>query len=186
MLRAIYAIWIGLLLLWLLWSLRVKRVQRRAPPASRIVEVLVVVAGFWLMFARVFPFPWLETPLWNDGVAAGIAGLAVTIAGVAFAIWARYALGGNWSGQVTVKHDHELQRSGPYAIVRHPIYSGLLLALLGTAIVIGEIRGLIGVALAGIGWRLKSLTEERLMTEEFGAQYIDYKREVRALIPFLY
>ena len=186
MVRTIYTIWIGLLLLWLITSVSVKPSQRRQPPASRLGQMILVIAGFGLIFDESIPFEWLHTRLWPDAQAAWIAGLALTIAGALFAIWARFSLGRNWSSSVTVKQGHELQRSGPYAIVRHPIYSGLLLALLGTAIAFGEIRGLIGVALAGIGWRLKSLVEERFMLEEFGEQYTRYRHDVNALIPFVY
>ena len=112
-------------------------------------------------------------------------GFAVTVAGAAFAIWARLLLGANWSATVTVKQNHELKRTGPYAIVRHPIYSGFLLAMLGTAIAYGEIRGLIALLIALIAWRVKSLIEERFMMDQFGEQYVQYKREVRALIPFV-
>jgi protein-S-isoprenylcysteine O-methyltransferase len=110
-------------------------------------------------------------------------GLALTAAGCAFAIWARLLLGGNWSSSVTVKQDHI--RRGPYAIVRHPIYSGFLLGLLGTALALGELRGIAGLALASIGWHMKSRREEAFMTAEFGAEYTRYQCEVKALIPFV-
>ena len=92
----------------------------------------------------------------------------------------------NWSSNVTVKVNHELRRHGPYAFVRHPIYSGLLLGLFGTALAIGEMCDRSGFALAFIGWRTKSLVEERFMQEQFGDRYSLYKREVKALIPFVY
>ena len=74
---------------------------------------------------------------------------------------------------------------GPYAIVRHPIYSGLLLTIAGTAIVVGEWRGLVAVGLALVAWRWKSLIEERVMTEQFGSAYESYKSRVKAIIPFV-
>jgi protein-S-isoprenylcysteine O-methyltransferase Ste14 len=113
-------------------------------------------------------------------------GLAVTIGGCAFAIWARATLGSNWSSVVTVKQDHELILRGPYAMVRHPIYSGLLLALTGTAIAVGEIRAFIGLGLAFIGFLLKSAAEEKFMREEFSTEYARYSQRVRRLIPFVF
>lgn len=113
-------------------------------------------------------------------------GLAVTIGGCAFAIWARAILGSNWSSMVTVKRDHELILRGPYGVVRHPIYSGLLLALSGTAIAVGEIRAFIGLGLAFIGFLLKSATEEKFMREEFSTEYARYSQRVRRLIPFVF
>jgi protein-S-isoprenylcysteine O-methyltransferase Ste14 len=86
---------------------------------------------------------------------------------------------------VTIKQNHQLIRQGPYAIVRHPIYSGFLLGMLGTALALGEWRGLAGLALAFIGWGTKSRMEENFMAGQFGSAYIEYQREVKALIPFV-
>jgi protein-S-isoprenylcysteine O-methyltransferase Ste14 len=101
-----------------------------------------------------------------DTAAVGWIGAALTVAGIAFATWARFHIGRNWSGFVTVKEGHTLVRTGPYALVRHPIYTGLLLAVLSTAIVHGAVKGLIGFALLLIEWKRKSLVEERLMIEK--------------------
>jgi protein-S-isoprenylcysteine O-methyltransferase Ste14 len=95
-------------------------------------------------------------------------------------------IGRNWSSNVTVKEDHQLMRTGPYALVRHPIFAGLLLGMLGTALQAGEVRGLIGMALATIAWRTKLIMEEQFMTEQFGAEYASYKRDVKALVPFIW
>ena len=131
--------------------------------------------------------PW-RLGQWNvrflpDTQTIGYLGLALTAAGVAFAIWARFTLGRNWSGTVTIKEDHELIQHGPYRIVRHPIYTGILLAMLGTAIGYGRVPCLIGVAIAFFSLRFKWGTEERFMTEQFGAKYTQYRREVKAVIP---
>ena len=95
---------------------------------------------------------------------------------------ARLSLGRNWSGAVTVKIDHTLIKNGPYAIVRHPIYSGFLLAVLGTAIAFNEVRVLVTVALAFVHVWTKVRIEERLMAEEFGSEYTEYCRHVKAFI----
>lgn len=114
------------------------------------------------------------------------AGLGLTAAGLGIAVLARVTLGRNWSGTVAVKVDHQLIRGGPYAVVRHPIYSGLALAPLGTAVFYTRVGCLLGVALAVIGWRLKSPTEEAFMEREFGAEYAAYKRRVKAPIPLVW
>ena len=100
-------------------------------------------------------------------------------------MWARVHLGRNWSGIVTVKEGHELITGGPYAIVRHPIYTGLLLAFIGSALARGEWRGVLAVAvvLAAL-WRKLGL-EERWMREQFGSAYQAYSQRVAALVPFL-
>ncbi len=113
------------------------------------------------------------------------AGLALVVAGIGFAIWARFYLGGNWSSTVTVKHDHTMVRSGPYGIVRHPIYTGLLLAILGTALSTGQVRGFLALVISFWGWKHKSLIEEGFMLEQFGKQYETYRREVKGLVPWI-
>ena len=114
-----------------------------------------------------------------------LAGLALTIAGLALALWARVTLGGNWSGIVTFKENHELIRNGPYGHVRHPIYSAILLMVLGSALAIGTLGALVGLPLIGLGVWLKLRQEEALMTEHFPIEYPSYRSRVRALIPGL-
>jgi protein-S-isoprenylcysteine O-methyltransferase Ste14 len=112
-------------------------------------------------------------------------GVAVTAAGLLFAIWARAYLGSNWSGTVTVKVGHQLIRTGPYRWVRHPIYSGMILAMIGTAINIGQLRGVVAVVLLWIGFIMKSRIEERFMTNTFGAEYTEYSHTTGAIVPRL-
>jgi len=114
-----------------------------------------------------------------------LLGAVLVAAGLAFAVWARRHLGRNWSSHVVLKQDHALVRSGPYQRVRHPIYTGILLALLGTAITIGELRAAVGFALFVLSFVLKSRTEERWMREVF-PEYEQYRRSTAALIPKVY
>ena len=106
-------------------------------------------------------------------------------AGLGFAIAARIQLAGNWSATVTLKQDHELVRHGPYRWVRHPIYTGLLVAILGCAVAEGEWRGPVALALFTIAFVIKSGIEERYLTDQFGDAYARYRREVPALLPRL-
>lgn len=110
----------------------------------------------------------------------------LTMAGVIFAIWARIALGTNWSGFVTVKQNHELIRSGPYALVRHPIYAGITVAVLGTAIFDGEMRGIVLIIATIPALLYKINLEEQFMTEQFGSEYVDYRETTKTLVPFLW
>ena len=112
-------------------------------------------------------------------------GAALTFAGVAFAISARAWIAGNWSSDVTLKRDHELIVDGPYALVRHPIYTGILLALFGTALAVGEWRALLGVAIAALAFWRKLTIEEVVMRRQFGEAYDRYAARVAALIPFV-
>ena len=112
-------------------------------------------------------------------------GAVLTIIGLAFAIWARYHIGRNWSGVITVKEDHALIRTGPYAIVRHPIYSGLLLAIIGSALARGNIAAMLAIAFMLYAVLRRVSIEERWMGETFGQAYADYKTKTPALVPFV-
>ncbi len=110
-------------------------------------------------------------------------GAVLVVAGLAWTMYARAVLGRNWSGTVTLKQEHELVRSGPYRWTRHPIYTGLLLALLGTAIALGEWRGVVGFLLVAVAFGYKLRVEERFMMSAFPAEYPRYRAEVPALVP---
>ena len=112
-----------------------------------------------------------------------ITGLLLTIFGLFIAQWARVILGTNWSGSVTFKEDHELTEQGPYAYVRHSLYTGLLLMFLGTAVVAGTLGALIGFPVLFIGCWIKLKREEAMMTKHFGEEYLRYTTRVKALIP---
>jgi len=111
------------------------------------------------------------------------SGVVLTFAGSAVAIWARYCLGQYWSARVTLKIDHQLIRSGPYAWVRHPLYSGLLLAMAGSALVAGKWRAVIGVLVALAEFSRKAAKEEALLAGEFGERYEEYRRYTGFLMP---
>ena len=177
--------WISVGIVWLAAGLAAKRAARTEAVRSRLTHLAVITAAFALLFSarlRAGALAWRFVP---GTPAIAWTGFALTVAGCGFAVWARLLLGSNWSGTVTVKLDHQLIRKGPYTIVRHPIYSGALLGMCGTALAFGEIRGLLGLALAFIAWRTKSSLEEAFMTQQFGAAYAEYQREVKALIPFV-
>jgi protein-S-isoprenylcysteine O-methyltransferase Ste14 len=114
------------------------------------------------------------------------SGLFLVLAGIGFAAWGRFQLGGNWSGTITVKKNQTLVTTGPYAIVRHPIYSEILLTVLGTVTVDREVRGLVAVGLLLVMLGLKAHMEEKFMTEEFGLEYREYQQRVKALIPMVW
>ena len=177
--------WTAVGVVWLIGALASRQAVRREGLRSRILHMAIMAAAFFSFYSvrlRVGPLTWRFLP---PSPLVEWAGFALTVAGCAVAVWARLLLGGNWSASVTVKRDHRLIREGPYTIVRHPIYSGFLLALLGTALALDELCGLIGLALAFTGWRMKSRLEENFMVAQFGADYVAYEREVKALIPFV-
>jgi protein-S-isoprenylcysteine O-methyltransferase Ste14 len=178
-------LWCGWFVIWLLWALRTKTTQQRESVSSRLSYTVITAAGFWLMFAGDVPRDWLRIRLWPTNVGTEVLGPAITGAGLGFALWARFYLGTNWSGAVTVKVGHQLVRSGPYRWVRHPIYSGMVLAMIGTAVARAQVRGIIAVVLLYAGFRIKSKIEERTMVATFGAEYDNYSRTTGGILPKL-
>jgi len=178
-------LWAAFFALWMLLSFWTKKAQRRETLARRFVYGVTIAVGFWFMFANVRGMRWLHTRVLPDALWLQALGIAMTVAGFAFAMWARIRLGRNWSGAVMQKVGHELITAGPYRWVRHPIYSGWLLALLGTALVRGELRGLPSFLLVYLGFKIKSLLEERMMLSSFGSQYSRYATATGAMFPRL-
>lgn len=158
---------------------------RRESLASRLSYVAPVMLAAVLLAAPDLPVSVLARRFVPASAWSFVAGAILTMLGLLFSIWARRYLGTNWSATVTIKQRHELVTDGPYAHVRHPIYSGLLLAMLGSAIAVGEWRALFAVALALLALWRKLWVEERWMQQHFGDAYRAYRRNVPALIPFL-
>lgn len=170
---------------WWFMSKNVKETQRRESGISgliRLIALMIAVALLWL--PRV-PFALLNERFLPSGEWYFWAGAALTAAGLLFSVWGRRHLGTNWSQAVTVKVDHELITTGPYSLVRHPIYTGLLLGFLGCAVARGEWRGLLAVALVFCVLWYKLKLEEQLMRAQFGLSYEAYSRRVSALLPHL-
>ena len=133
----VFELWFVLFAVWVAGMFTGKRVARRESARTRIVQLIIVVSAFELMFTDHLAIGVLGWRLWKPNPAVSWTGVALTAAGIAFAFWARFTLGRNWSGTVTVKEQHELVVRGPYRIVRHPIYTGFTLGMLGTALVVG-------------------------------------------------
>lgn len=179
-------LWLAIVVYWVLSASKVKATAREEPIGSRAAHLVPMTVAILLLIApRSLPWGVLGERMFSGGPATHWIGAAVVAAGLAFAAWARAHLGKNWSGTVTLKSDHELIRSGPYRFVRHPIYSGGLLAMAGTVVARGEWRGLLAVLImfATLWWKLQR--EERWMGEAFGEDYSKYQAEVYALIPFV-
>lgn len=175
--------WYIFVVVWIVAGLWVKTTKASEPLSSRLAYGSLMAAGFYLLFSHKPPFGLLGTRFISDSHSVLIAAIVLTFAGVALSIWARLILGENWSAKVTRKVDHELIRSGPYAFVRHPIYSGLLLATIGTAIFVGEYRGLVAVPLVLLSESIKARREERFMIEEFGQTYQEYREQTWFIVP---
>jgi protein-S-isoprenylcysteine O-methyltransferase Ste14 len=179
--------------LWLLWiaywrlsAADVKPERRQESPGSRAAHLLPLLIAAVLLWIRGDARDgWLFQYFLTPSLTLFWIGAAITAAGLGFSAWARVHLGRNWSATVTVKQDHELIRTGPYAIVRHPIYTGLLSGFIGTALAIGQWRGVVAVAIVLVAFWRKLQLEERWMSETFGEDYRRYRARTKALIPFL-
>lgn len=177
-------LWLTWLLYWVISALGAKTTQRRESLLSRLSHVLPLLIGVALIVWPRVPWDWLSLPLLPHRQLTYAVGVALVMLGLAFTVWARLHLGRNWSGTVTLKAGHELIRSGPYAYVRHPIYTGLLVALLGSAVACGELRAAIGLGVVAGAFIRKLRIEERFMREIFPGQYQRYCAQVPALVPF--
>ena len=178
--------WTAFAIYWVVSAGRVKRTKESEPRSARFGHVSLTVLAFALVFWPGFRVGALGWQLLPPSRITYVAGAALLVAGLAFAVWARVHLGRNWSGTVTLKEGHQLIRTGPYALVRHPIYTGIITGLAGTAVAQGQFRGAIAVALMVGVFRLKSRREELLMIKEFGDEYARYRNEVGALVPFFH
>jgi protein-S-isoprenylcysteine O-methyltransferase Ste14 len=179
------AMWLGYLAYWQAMSTNVKTTERSESGASRLARLVAMICAMALLSLPSVPFPLLNQRFLPKGALYFWSGAALTAVGLLFSVWARRHLGKNWSQAVTVKEGHELITSGPYALVRHPIYTGLLLALIGSAVARREWRGLLAVALVfGALWH-KLRLEEKWMRVQFGESYEAYSRRVAALVPHI-
>jgi protein-S-isoprenylcysteine O-methyltransferase Ste14 len=179
----IQAAWIAFCVYWIWAARNQKRVQKREPPLARLLHVAYMVCGFVLLYSEDPRFGVLNRRFLPQREWIAMLGAVLAALGVAFAIWARRHIGRNWSGQVTIRKEHELIRSGPYARIRHPIYTGLLVALAGTAIAIGEYRAIVALAVIAVGFVVKAKREEAFLATQFGPAFDEHRRQTGFFLP---
>jgi protein-S-isoprenylcysteine O-methyltransferase Ste14 len=179
-------LWIAWLIYWFAASVQSKPVTRQESFASSALHRVPLLIAVFLFLPRPHPhvLGWLGLRFLPRSVALFWVGTIIVAAGLGWSVLARVYLGGNWSSGVTVKREHELIRTGPYQWTRHPIYTGLIAAFGGSAIALGEWRGLVALALVVAAFWRKSVIEERFMMAQFPAAYPSYRAEVPALVPF--
>jgi protein-S-isoprenylcysteine O-methyltransferase Ste14 len=178
-------IWIAWLISWVAASFWSGRARKRAATLETWGYRAPMIAGGILLVPLAGPLLG-EKPIWKINDAGMYALAALMLAGLALTWWARIYLGPMWSSVIARKEDHKIIDTGPYAFVRHPIYSGLIIALVATAAAEGRLTALIGAALIILGVWQKARTEERFLLTEFGPESYDaYCRRVPMLMPFL-
>lgn len=178
-------VWLVWLVLWIIAARFTAKTVARQPISGRVAHSVLLGSGAFLLFVHparlgLLTSPFVRAPGWIPW-----AGLILVALGLGWSVWARAHLGRLWSGTVTLKADHTIVRTGPYAITRHPIYTGLLLAFVGSTIVNGTILGAAGLVLLVLGLLVKIRQEEHLLIGHFGNAYGAYQHEVPALVPRL-
>ncbi|MFI4973945.1 MAG: methyltransferase family protein [Caulobacterales bacterium] len=189
-LHAIMGAWAAWVLSWFVASVWSRRTVARPGWIGAVAHYIPTVFGALLLFSRQSDYDTstlglMERRLWHVGAPLGWLLFALAVASFTFTWWARLWLGSLWSSTVTRKTGHRVVDTGPYRLVRHPIYTGLIAAGFFTALEIGTMLALIGAAVMSLGWWMKARVEERFLTQELGPDYADYRRRTAMLVPFL-
>jgi protein-S-isoprenylcysteine O-methyltransferase Ste14 len=173
----VWAVW------WLAMAFFSKSTKRSESLGQRIEHLVPALLGFALIFRRDFGGAWLSRPVLPADPLLLLVCVALTILGLLFAVWARLTLGSNWSGMVTIKTNHQLIRRGPYRSIRHPIYTGMLAALLASAVAQGLLSGLVGFAFVFLALYRKARREERFLAQEFGERFREHRQHTGMFLP---
>ena len=177
--------WFAWSIIWLLMAAWSKPSKRREFPWQRLEHVIPMLIGFFLIYNHVAEWSFLAERIVPQNGAVSIGGLLLTLGGLFFSVWARIALGGNWSGTVTIKSGHNLIRRGPYKRIRHPIYTGLLASVVGTVLLEGEVRSLLGFVVILFALYRKAKREERFLSDEFGDGFAEHAKHTGMFLPRL-
>jgi protein-S-isoprenylcysteine O-methyltransferase Ste14 len=181
--RLILGLWLLWCVYWFAASVRSKPTVQQERLGSSALHKVPLLLAIALFLPRTSAMGWLGARFLPRSEALFWLGALIVAVGLGWSVLARVYLGGNWSSSVTVKQGHELIRTGPYRWTRHPIYTGLIAAFAGSAIALGEWRGLLALALMVVAFMRKSAVEERFMMAQFPAAYPRYRAEVPALLP---
>ncbi len=179
-------LWFATFMYWLISSFFVKKSVKKQAGWERIIYILCVILAFSLLFGNYYDFPFLDQRVLAQSEFWKITGMLLCAAGLIFAVLARIWLGENWSGRITIKENHELIQTGPYAITRNPIYTGFLFAFVGCSMSLGLLKGYLGIVFFIACIQIKISKEEAFMLEVFGEKYRSYQAKVKRLVPLIY
>jgi protein-S-isoprenylcysteine O-methyltransferase Ste14 len=180
------AAWTMFAAYWLVEGVRAKRAQKREAAGDRLVHVVIMGAAFYLVAIYDPRLGRLNERFMREREWVRDLGVALAFVGVGFAIWARHHIGRYWSARVSIVEEHRLIHTGPYARIRHPIYTGMLVALAGTALVVGEYRALVGLGIALLGFARKAKKEEEMLAARFGREFEEHQRRAGFFLPKLF
>jgi protein-S-isoprenylcysteine O-methyltransferase Ste14 len=175
--------WIVFIVYWIVGALKTRATRATESFTSRFAVLAIEVVGYALIFRTSTGIGFLGTRVLPRNLVGPVVGVILTWLGIALAIWARYHLAEYWSARVTIKEDHQLIRTGPYIHLRHPIYSGLILATFGSALVIDKWRCVLGLCLVVAGYCFKAKKEESMLGQQFGEAFREHQRHTGFLLP---
>jgi protein-S-isoprenylcysteine O-methyltransferase Ste14 len=184
--NTVTSLWIVFCVYWAVSALSVKPTRHMEAARGRLRTAAGLGVAAFLIFSPAYHLGILNRRFVPASQRIGAAAIVLVAAGIAIAIWARRHIGEFWSAPITLKVDHQLVQSGPYSRVRHPIYSGILLAMMGTSLFVGEWRAVVGLALVFLTHGVKARREEALLASQFGQLYEEYRKRTGSLIPRLY
>jgi len=171
--------WIILVIYWTIQA----KTNAQTGFVSELSSLVKLTVSAFIIYVPIFG--WLVKELYSVNIWINILGIILCGVGVFFMVWARHILGKNWSGKVMIQKEHSLIKEGPYSLVRHPQYFGFLLALLGTALILGQIFGFVWYLFLAFGLIVKSKQEEKILANEFPEEYLEYKQKVKMIVPFI-
>jgi protein-S-isoprenylcysteine O-methyltransferase Ste14 len=175
--------WIVFVVYWIIGAMKTRATRDKEPFTSRSAVLLIEMLGYLLVFSDSAGIGILGTRFIPRAMASAVLGVVFTWSGIGLAVWARYHLAEYWSARITIKEDHQLIRTGPYSHLRHPIYSGLILATIGSALVIDKGRCVLGVCLVTVGYCFKASGEETMLARQFGEAFREHQKHAGFLIP---
>jgi protein-S-isoprenylcysteine O-methyltransferase Ste14 len=175
--------WIVFVVYWIIGAMKTRATRDKEPFTSRSAVLLIEMLGYLLVFSDSAGIGILGTRFIPRAMASAVLGVVFTWSGIGLAVWARYHLAEYWSARITIKEDHQLIRTGPYSHLRHPIYSGLILATIGSALVIDKWRCVLGVCLVTVGYCFKASGEETMLARQFGEAFREHQKHAGFLIP---
>jgi len=179
-------LWFALLVYWIISASMVKQNIQHENLGRRIFHLSFITTAILLTFVNYISISWINYQILPQTPTFKLLGFCICVLGLFFAVWARTILGKNWSGRIAIKEGQELINYGPYAITRHPIYTGLITGFIGMALLRGDVRGYIAAVLVCIAFPIKIFREESTLKTAFGDRYLQYSKKVKRLIPFIY
>jgi protein-S-isoprenylcysteine O-methyltransferase Ste14 len=176
--------WWVFVLVWVVSAFWVKPIVERQAWTGRLATFAFLTVTFMLLPGKI-SWRGLTTRIWPSGTALRLPACTLAFMGLGLSVWSRWSLGANWSATVTYRQGHQLVERGPYRFVRHPMYTGFLLMLAGTAVAVGSVGALMAFAVGCVGTWWKLHREEAMLTKHFPEAYQAYKSRTKALLPFI-